>query len=300
MVGLPASGKSTVAKEYQDENSPCNIHSSDAIREELSGDVNRQDINQLVFDTLHKRIKEDLASGINCIYDATNLSWKRRKHFLSNLSLDCNKIALLVATPYEVCLERNKSRDRVVPKDVIRKMYLGFWMPIVQEGFDEVIICHTGYKNSVSMVGMYKEGGLLYKFNQHNPHHTLTLDEHMLIAAARMFEEYKSKTSVKLIMATVLHDIGKPFTQTFAEDGTAHYYSHHNVGAYNSLFLDYFEKSDEKNCDIFMFNVAALINYHMTMYNLDKEITKEKYRQFLGDKMMEELRMLHDVDKAAH
>jgi predicted kinase len=83
-IGLPGSGKSYQAERFA-EQYDANIHSSDAIREELSGDINNQDINDLVFKTLHSRIKEDLCNGKNCIYDACNISYKRRKAFLQEL-----------------------------------------------------------------------------------------------------------------------------------------------------------------------------------------------------------------------
>ena len=53
LVGLPASGKSTYAEKLRKKG--FHIHSSDKIREELTGDVNSQDKNMNVFQELHKR-----------------------------------------------------------------------------------------------------------------------------------------------------------------------------------------------------------------------------------------------------
>ena len=58
-VGLPGSGKSYWAEANKEELNAV-VHSSDEIREELTGDVNEQSKNELVFSTLHKRVKEDL------------------------------------------------------------------------------------------------------------------------------------------------------------------------------------------------------------------------------------------------
>ena len=58
LVGLPASGKSTYAEKLRKDG--YHIHSSDKIREELTGDVNSQDKNTDVFVELHKRVKLDL------------------------------------------------------------------------------------------------------------------------------------------------------------------------------------------------------------------------------------------------
>ena len=55
LVGLPASGKSTYAERLKEKG--YHIHSSDKIREELTGDVNSQDKNIDVFAELHKRVK---------------------------------------------------------------------------------------------------------------------------------------------------------------------------------------------------------------------------------------------------
>ena len=97
LVGIPASGKSTYAKEL--EKNGYHIHSSDEIRKELTGDENTQVVNEKVFQVLHKRIKSDLEQGISCIYDATNMSMKRRISFLKEINkYDCHKTCVLFVT----------------------------------------------------------------------------------------------------------------------------------------------------------------------------------------------------------
>ena len=77
MVGLPYSGKSCYAEKLKEEFNAV-VHSSDAIREEILGDVQDQNNNGKVFDVLHRRVIEDLSNGRNVIYDATNINYKRR------------------------------------------------------------------------------------------------------------------------------------------------------------------------------------------------------------------------------
>ena len=84
MVGLPASGKSTIAHNLAKENNYI-IFSSDELRVELYGDINDQNHNHDLFIELHKRIKTALKEGNNVIYDACNLSSKRRVAFLQEL-----------------------------------------------------------------------------------------------------------------------------------------------------------------------------------------------------------------------
>ena len=117
LCGLPASGKSTKAKELAKEYN-ATIYSSDALREEMFGDVNDQGHNQELFTELHKRIKDCLRDSGNAIMDCTNINYKRRMAFLAELkNIPCEKICVLMATPYEWCLKRNAERERKVPEE---------------------------------------------------------------------------------------------------------------------------------------------------------------------------------------
>ena len=67
----------------------------------------------LRFNKLFTKAKEYLSSGVNVIFDATNLTRKHRMHTLKQLP-DCYKYATVVWSKYEVCVERDKQRDRTV------------------------------------------------------------------------------------------------------------------------------------------------------------------------------------------
>ena len=294
MIGLVASGKSyeteILSKEYN-----ANIHSSDAIREELSGDINNQDINDLVFKTLHNRVKEDLKNGKNCIYDATNINYKRRMAFLRELnSIPCEKICVLMATPYEVCLERNAKRDRKVPENVIKRMYMNFDIPYWYEGWDDIRIKYSS--NSESLLGIpVKWIENVKNYNQENSHHTLTLGEHCW-QAAEYLDRY---SSTALQYATILHDCGKPFCKTFTNTkgevtDQAHYYFHEHIGSYNSLFYD---------INNYNLNIAILIRWHMQPYFWEKdnnEKQRNKYYKLWGEELYSDVMKLHEADKNAH
>ena len=132
-VGIPGSGKSYVASTLPG----VVIHSSDAIREEILGDENDQTNQELVFKTLHERVLNDLSCGKDVVYDATNISYKRRMGFLIRVQAlhrpALQSICLFMATPYEMCLARNKKRDRSVPEDVIKRMYHKIDVPMIAE-----------------------------------------------------------------------------------------------------------------------------------------------------------------------
>lgn len=61
LVGLPASGKSTWAKNMVDNDTI--LLSSDNLREELYGDINNQEHNGELFQEINKRVKNLLKQG---------------------------------------------------------------------------------------------------------------------------------------------------------------------------------------------------------------------------------------------
>lgn len=300
LIGLPGSGKSFYAKSLSEETGAI-IHSSDAIREELLGSEEDQSESPKVFELLHCRVKKDLGDGRDVIYDATNINSKRRKAFLQELiKYDCKKIAIFIATPYEKCLERNNTRNRKVPEHVIKRMYMSFNVPCIQEGFDEVRVI---YPEDINFVFMYNIIHKCYKISHDNPHHTLSIGGHLDRASEIFLMNYLEETSWKinsiLYVATLMHDIGKPFTKTFVDSkgettSIAHYYNHNNVGAYDIFFVSIPEE--------IKIDVALLIQYHMNYFISWKQSgrAENRDRTFLGERLAKMLDILHACDVAAH
>ena len=295
LVGLPGSGKSHEAQRLA-EKYDANIHSSDAIRAELLGDVNAQDANGVVFTTLHNRVKEDLRNGKNCIYDATNISYKRRMAFLNELkNIPCEKICVLMATPYATCLKNNQSRDRSVPEYVIERMYRHFDVPWYYEGWDQIEVKYfEGSDGSFGLPQDWMEAAKHY--NQDNSHHTLTLGEHCWLAVQYLDRNEPTDT---VRYATMIHDCGKPFCKTFVNGKgviteQAHYYAHEHTGSYDSLFY-------EMPCNHLI--VAVLIRWHMQPYYWEKDNNEKlhnKYAELWGAGLYNYIMQLHEADKKAH
>lgn len=289
MIGLPCSGKSTEAQLLAKEQDAI-VFSSDELRCEMFGDVNHQDDNSELFEELHKRIKECLKSGKSAIMDATNISYKRRMAFLRELqNISCIKTCVLMATPYEECIRRNQNRERKVPEEVIKRMYMNFTIPYTYEGWNVIRLEYGDFidqlKNPVEFYNKYKD------YDQHNSHHSLTLGEHCRKVA------FAAGLNMPLIYAGMLHDCGKPFCATYKNKKgelteECHYYNHQNTGAYDSLFYDY--------NGIHPLSVAILIQWHMQPYFNQEEKTRNKYRKFWGEQLFQDLMKLHSADKAAH
>lgn len=293
LVGLPGSGKSVKAKEIVKQTG-ATIFSSDELREEMFGDVNHQVDNTKLFEELHKRIKDCLRDGKDAIYDATNINYKRRMAFLAELkNIPCEKVCIVVATPYEECLKRNSNRERKVPEHVIERMYRQFNIPYWYEGWNLIQIeygtdFYGYYGTALDFCERYKE------YDQKNSHHELTLGDHCYSVGYQL----QLAKNAELMIAGLLHDCGKPFCATnMNKKGETteeiHYYDHQYCGAYNSLF--YRCRSNEDTL-----YVAILIHWHMQPYFNKEEKTKNKYRKLWGESLYEDIMELHRADEAAH
>jgi len=284
LIGLPASGKTTLAKSLKTELNAV-ILSSDEIRAELYGDAENQEHNPEVFNHMNKLTREYLQKGTSVIYDATNINYKKRMNLLKQLP-ECQKECILVMTQYEQCLINNLSRERRVPTEVIKRMYRSFVVPYYYEGWDDIKIHYSFEYNDATYYQWLKDAD---NFNQENYHHTLLLGDHMRKTAEHVLSTTGKKD--ELYYAACIHDIGKMKTQTKTKvDKQAHYFGHQNVGAYDSFFFT------RENCDLL--KRAILIQWHMLLYTV-KIDTNVKWQNLLGDSLINQLQILFEGDKLA-
>lgn len=185
MIGLPGSGKSTIAKEIANEIG-ASIFSSDDYRLKLLGDVNDQSNNSLVFDTLQKDLIIAIQEGKNVIFDATNVTLKSRLRVLQLLSkYDVMKVAYHMNTSYEQCIINDKKRERSVGDAVIKKFLERYQCPQYFEGFDEIVL-HSQFFNKHNEYIEDDATSILlemFNFDQKNPHHVHTVGRHCRLLA---------------------------------------------------------------------------------------------------------------------
>ena len=205
LVGLSGSGKSS----YNFEEEVVKI-SSDALRAELYGDENDQTHNAEVFNELHKRVILNLKNGKNVVYDATNLSRRRRVAFLKTIAhIPCKKICVVFKTPYEVCVKRDSLRPRKVGISVIFKQLKQFQMPQYDEGWDLIDFTYLPIDKAVDPFVLVE----LSKLVEHdNPHHLETIGRHIQMTYDKLCKMTKDK---KLRFAGLFHDLGKVSTKCF-------------------------------------------------------------------------------------
>ena len=292
LVGVAGSGKSTYANKYY---SDMEIFSSDKIREELYGDASIQDNPMKVFNILHHRIATALKNGKDVVYDATNLSMKKRMGFLKQYGYFADeKHCIVLITPLKECCRRQQTRERRVPYEVIKKQICRFQCPDYYEGWDTIEIIQDSTCTTILEDFLERND-----FDQENSHHSLTAKEHMLAAAEFYKSDYKDDVYTVLLFALKYHDIGKFFTKTFKDKKgkstiEAHYYEHQNAGAYfmlqcceHELLMPIYHKA------------AVLIQWHMEFF-LRNEVGMERLFNLLGKELSEQLKLLHEYDRRAH
>lgn len=283
LVGLPGSGKTTIAKRII-ESDPTVVHiSSDAIRGELWGDESIQNNPNEVFKVMQERTILTLRQGYSVIYDATNITRKNRRSILDMLAPWVNKQCLICWAPVEVCVERDKARERTVGPAVIDKMLRRFEAPYYDEGFDsiQVAISDVHYDKQQYYIDLLSNMNIPHD----NPHHRANVLEHCRLCGVGLID---SPVPDVVVTAGFIHDVGKPYCKTFTNKRgevteTAHYYDHQSVGAWLSYGIEGHSPT-----------LAWLISTHMAPY------INKKYHESLPPMWKNWIDELHRADLEAH
>jgi predicted kinase len=135
-VGLPGSGKSTYLARLG-----VNAISSDEIRRLIIDDPHDQTVHRRVFAAVRYLVRQRIAVGRPFTYvDATHLTpWEREPYVKIAQRYGCGLEALYFDVPLEICLERNRLRQPMVPEDAIREMARQLVPPTEAEGFARVV-----------------------------------------------------------------------------------------------------------------------------------------------------------------
>ncbi len=136
-IGMPGSGKTTWFGRRG-----ITPLSSDLLRNILFDDVEEQRYQGLVFSTLRSLLRARLIARMPMNYvDATNLSIHERRQWIKMAkSFGYEVQAVFFDVPLDVCLERNRQRDRSVSEDIMRKMAEKLKPPVFEEGFEKITV----------------------------------------------------------------------------------------------------------------------------------------------------------------
>lgn len=125
--GLPASGKSTFARQLEREKNGRVIVSRDALRltRPIKPSETRKDYEGLIRVMRDNSIAAHFESGFDVISDDTNIEptqLARLREIAAQWGADVEIIDSFLDVPVDVCIERDSKRERPVGAQVIRKM----------------------------------------------------------------------------------------------------------------------------------------------------------------------------------
>jgi predicted kinase len=144
-IGLPGSGKTTWFKRRS-----VTPLSSDMLRSILFDDITEQRYQGLVFSTLRSLLRARLIAKMPWNYvDATNLSPHERRQWIKMAkSFGYDVQAVFFDVPLEICMERNRQRERTVSDEVMKKMAERLRPPSFKEGFSKIVVVRVKNPNA--------------------------------------------------------------------------------------------------------------------------------------------------------
>lgn len=134
-IGLPGCGKSTWFH-----NQKIVPLATDHLRLLLADDEDEQRFQADIFAALRYLIRKRIDFKRPVTYvDATNLTRRFRRQFFDIAKTrPCRIEALYFDVPFEICVERNRTRGRRVPANIMQAMFEKMTPPSLEEGFHRI------------------------------------------------------------------------------------------------------------------------------------------------------------------
>lgn len=169
-------------------------------------------------------------------------------------------------------------------------------MERIRDEFNKIILSKD-IENALSI--LEKSGVLEYiipewratiGFDQKNPHHYLTVDEHIKKVVSLCDED------LELRIAALLHDIGKPQTFTLDSEGKGHFYNHEIESA---KIADSILKRMKYSTKISS-SIKNLVLYHLnTFKNSGRKYVKKLINEMGKDEVLKLFKLM-EFDRIAH
>ena len=130
LKGLPASGKSTYAKELVAKDHNWVRVNKDDLRAMMNGGVFSGKLEKQIVRTERKLAEDALKIGKSVVIDDTNFNPDHEEYFrqLAKMYMEEFEVKFF-DTPLEVCIERDNKRPNGVGEAVIRRMYNQYLKP---------------------------------------------------------------------------------------------------------------------------------------------------------------------------
>ncbi|KIE24688.1 ATP/GTP-binding protein [Streptomyces sp. MUSC 125] len=147
LIGASGAGKSTLARTWP----ASQALSLDGLRGVVSDDPGRQDATADAADVLKLILERRMARKLNTVIDANVEQSVRVELVMAAKRHGMPTVAVVVATPLPVCLERQGPRpdNRRVPEDVVRSQHQAMvhsHQRLAAEGFNTIVFADALYR----------------------------------------------------------------------------------------------------------------------------------------------------------
>lgn len=309
LAGPPGSGKSTWARQKRKESDVyCLLFESDAYRLNMFGTLEGRVQNQKLNTQLFARMREDLllyvgrakneGTDMNLIYDATNIS-RRRRIALYNEIKSKDKDAKVVVVVFYKLLEElfytneHRAEKEQVPIVKIKEMYVNMQPPRVGVDCDDMELVGTKLFEEDSQ-GIYSPtnlfrfeiGGFYTNLPHDNPHHKETIRQHINMCVEASNHNWIIEEVAKF------HDLGKFVSRTWDDRGFHTYKGHANLSAMYHFNIA-FEEIKSGNEPYVMINEAILRHMDAHQGIGEKSIKRHK----LDDVTLELIESFRVIDQ---
>ncbi|MBY8889091.1 ATP-binding protein [Streptomyces sp. PTM05] len=148
LIGASGSGKSTLARTWP----ASQVLSLDGLRGTVSDDPGDQGATGDATDALKLILERRMARKLNTVIDASNVERSVRVELVTAAKRHgMPTVAVIVATPLPVCLERQgmRSANRRIPEDVVRSQHqamVASHQRLAAEGFNTVVFADALYR----------------------------------------------------------------------------------------------------------------------------------------------------------
>ncbi|MEU5756756.1 ATP-binding protein [Streptomyces sp. NPDC047829] len=148
LIGASGAGKSTLARTWP----ASQVLSLDRLRGTVSDDPGDQGATGDAADVLKLILERRMARKLNTVIDATNVEQSVRVELVMAAKRHgMPTVAVIVATPLPVCLERQGPRpaNRRVPEDIVRAQHqamVASHQRLADEGFNTVVFADALYR----------------------------------------------------------------------------------------------------------------------------------------------------------
>ncbi|GGJ32851.1 CCA tRNA nucleotidyltransferase [Deinococcus roseus] len=215
-------------------------------------------------------------------FDQDPLRLLRALRFVAKLDFDIEPATLQAMT------EQVKLLDGLAPERIQEE-----WLRLLAcPNADAVLKALRLARDTGILARLFPELAPCIGFEQHNPHHQHTVDEHIFAAVHYAVQK---KFSLRTRLALFLHDISKPACFTRGENGAGHFYDHEHVGA--KVARDLLVRL--KFSTAWTEEVRKLVRNHMRPPLHPSRKALRRFMNDLGD-IWEDALNMREADLAAH